>query len=206
MKDPFFRLTSVLSRLRRDQRDSLADLPDRISAVLEIYTRLETNDAKRQDMYNLINGSLSLAEAMATDTYPAPTGVRWATHLINVLCRVIDHLENRPSVQRFGLLCVDTGELHSETYSSPHDAGEALQTLRRFGATRQFEVVPVSVTSGHVVQPPPAPDLLSPETSQMDPSHDLSMDPGENSEVASDGGAPAFDPEVPPIPQGVKPV
>lgn len=153
MKDRFLNLTSVLSRLRRDQKDSLENLPDRIAAILELYSRPGLNEAKQSDIFNLINGALSLAEALATDTYPGPVGVRWATYNIQILTRVINHLEDRPSISRFGLLCIETGELHSEVYGTPEEALASLNALRRFGVTRTFEIVPVTLTSGHVVQP-----------------------------------------------------
>lgn len=203
MKPSFDRLTSLLSRLRPDQQSEFSDLPNRIALVIETYENLNLNDAKRQDIFNLINGSLSLAEAMATDTYPAPTGVRWATHLIGTLCRVIQHLEDRPTVERFGLLCLETRDLHSETYATPLSASEAISAFRRYGATRTFEIVPVTVTSGHVVQPPPAPDLSSP--ADAIPSAEIPMVPETrlSSESPTLPESAVDEPII--IPRGVKP-
>lgn len=207
MKDKFLNLTAVLSRIKRDQKDSLSGLPDRIAAVIEAYDRIDVNEQKRQDIYQLITGSLALAEALAGDTYPAPVGVRWSTHLISILTRIINHLEDRPAVARLGLLCAETGELHSETYTTPHEANEALSALRRFGATRAFEVVPVTITSGHVVQPPAASaHSAEPQAPQVGPVEGIP--PGaEPPEAVEDLGLPADNDIDSPIviPRGVKP-
>lgn len=205
MRDKFLNLTAVLSRIKRDQKDSLAGLPDRIAAVVEAYDRIDVNEQKRQDIYQLITGSLTLAEALAGDTYPAPVGVRWSTHLISILTRIINHLEDRPAVARLGLLCAETGELHSETYTTPHEANEALSALRRFGATRAFEVVPVTITSGHVVQPLSVP-AHRPEAPEVDSAEGIPPN-AFPPETVEDDGVPAdndLDFTIV-IPRGVKP-
>lgn len=200
MKDTLLNLTSVLSRLRPVQREPLADLPDRISTVLELYSRPGLNEAKQADIFNLINGALSLAEALATDTYPGPVGVRWATYNIQILTRIINHLEDRPAVARLGLLCVETGELHSEVYSTPVEANESLAALRRFGVTRTFEIVPVTITSGHVVQPAggsPLPEMAAGHPDPVPPP--LPETPDESHSSADDLESPII------IPKGIAP-
>lgn len=206
MKDKFLNLMSTLSRLRRDQKDSLEALPDRIAAVIEMYDRVDVNEQKRQDIYNLISGSLTLAETLAGDTYPAPVGIRWSTHLITILTRIINHLEDRPAIARLGLLCTETGELHSETYTTPFEANEALSALRRFGATRTFEVVPVTVTSGHVVQPPASPAPVGPEAPEVGTVEGIPPDQVPPEAMADDGPPADLDLDSPIIiPKGVKP-
>lgn len=200
MKDKLLNLTSVLSRLRRDQKDSLDGLPDRVALVLELYSRPGLNEAKQADIFNLINGALSLAEALATDTYPGPVGVRWATYNIQILTRIINHLEDRPAVARLGLLCVETGELHSEVYSTPVEASESLAALRRFGITKTFEIVPVTITSGHVVQPVGASGPNLPEVAAGHPDPVPPLPPETPSEGVED---PLESPII--IPKGIAP-
>lgn len=200
MRDSLLNLTGILSRIKKETREPLADLPDRIATVLELYNRPGLNEAKTADIYALINGSLHLAEALATDTYPGPVGIKWATYNIQILTRLINHLEDRPSVSRLGLLCVETGELHSEIYASTSEANEAVNALRRFGATRTFEVVPVTLTSGHVVQPP-----ANGGQAEMAPVEPPPLPPSPEEETDEVRPAPADFDEPIIIPRGVKP-
>lgn len=184
MKEPLLKLSRALSRFSETERAPLSDLPDRITHVLELYDSPEINPAYKADIFNIINGSLILAEHLADAAYPASVGVRWCTYLTETLCRIISHLENRPAVARLGILWLPERILDATTYPTVVEANAELERLRRLGVTRECLIVPVTITSGHVAQPPPAPSL------DLDPPLPE---------------APA-DADLPPIPEGVKPV
>lgn len=176
------RQAKTISRLRTAltssrSAESLRDLPDRLATIIQHFDHLTVHPDFRQDIFNVLDASTSMAEALMDETYPAEHAVAQVTGIMQTLPRLLDHLMKRPTMMGFSILNPSNGSIYPQVHSTEIEANASLEHLQKMGAARGCIVVPVRVNSMHAIQPldrrlPPPP-------------------------------VPAFDPER--IPAGIKP-
>ena len=164
MKEPFARLRSLFSS---DERlAALEAVPGRLEAVVSRFE--ETNPRFRDDVFAIIETSLTLAEMLSDETYNAKTGVSRAVELQATIGRIILHLEDRATLTGYGVLVPSTRSLHQGFFATPNEANRALDGLHRLGLEGGAEVVPVIVVAGTAVRPRALPAQIAQSVTEVE--------------------------------------
>ena len=170
MKLPFTR--SSHSRLRdvlnySKAGEVLHSVPDRLADIIERYDATASDPHFRHDIYNILSGSIDIAEALVDETFSVEHALEQVARQLEVLSRITRYLNTRPQRLGFSILIPKTHQLIGQ-YSTEAEAKSALANMIAFGAnTKNAIVVPVKIVSQHAVQPqephPPATQEAAPE-------------------------------------------
>lgn len=150
-KRHFTNLRDVLASTRHSEY--LSTIPDRLEAIFRLYDELNLSPDARQDIYQLLNSTCSLAEALTDSTFPADRASHEVSLILQVLARVNSHLASRPALTGFIVLHPDTGAIMSQFFHSDTEAHLHRNRMLTMGMTPRCQVVAARLISEHVVQP-----------------------------------------------------
>lgn len=164
-KNLFDKLSEVIHLSRNTE--SLDDLPDRLERIVQAYSSQAIHPQFRTDIFEILNASAHVAEALGNHTYNAQDAVRKCTSMLSILARLIAHLEcERPAVLGFGIMMQPGKELYPGTWSTEDEAAKVIGYLQKDRSAIHYEVVPIRIISDFTSQP------MLPQ-----PTHDPELDP-----------------------------
>lgn len=169
----------------------LDDLPDRFTNVIDLYNQGNIDPRFRNDIHQILSGSVNVALAMVTPTFPVELAITTISEQLAILSRILCYLQTRSSSTGFSIFLPEDGQLVG-AYTTEAEANQHLQIMRNLGLAHHAEVVPVSVVSSVAIRPRvPRLEALVNEGSQL----------GLKAEV----NEPHLDDDVITIPSGIKP-
>ena len=155
----------AVSQLRRfldsvTQKGQLTDTAPRITQLVDLYNSNTAIDpAFKQDVFNIINASIELAEGMLDNTFPVE-GLM--THYGNILVsgrNILEYVDrSRPVRVGFSIIHTGTGAISPGVFTTQTEADMYLQSLATMSYDAKaiyatYRVVPVRVTSQFALQP-----------------------------------------------------
>lgn len=163
-KQAISRLRTAIALSRSSE--SLRDLPDRLANIITYYETASVNPEYRADVFAILNFAVVAAESMMDETYDAQDALTQVAAVMQVLPRVIIHLNDRPTSKGHSILNPTNNTIYPQVHSTEGEALQNLESLQAMGAAKHCLVVPVKVISQHAVQPRgrlPAPPSFDPE-------------------------------------------
>lgn len=130
----------------------LHHIPERLASIIERYDNIAIDPNFRQDIYNVLSSSIDLAETLVDPTFPAEQASQQISQQMQILSRFLLHLNQRPNRVGYSILIPKTQTLIGQ-YGTVEEAESQLANLSALGAIQHSMVVPVKITSQHVVQP-----------------------------------------------------
>lgn len=180
-------LRSVIAASRASEH--LSDLPDRLAQVIERFEALDVDPRFRDDVYQVLNGSIDIALSMVDLTFPIEHVGSVIAEQLQILSRVMVHLQTSPTSKGYAILLPDRGQLVGH-FSTESEAQEQLTRYRALGISPNCLIVPTMVRSLHAVQPKalPAPTVAPIEEPPptFDPTDTIVFDPAPRSEGSLD--------------------
>lgn len=159
MRNPFrdnaaARGTSVLREIISMSKtgEVLHHVPERLASIIDRYDHLNVDPHFRHDIYNILSSSIDIAEALVDPTFPIEHATEQVARQMEVLTRVLRHLNKRPSRTGYSILAPQNKVLYGQ-FSTVEEAESQLAGMQAIGGPSYALVVPIKITSQHVVQP-----------------------------------------------------
>jgi hypothetical protein len=144
-----------------------------MAGLITAFENIGVHPDYRADVFNILNTATNLGAALLDQTYPVEEAMKEVTNLMAILPRMIHHLNNRPTTSGFAIMLPATQDIFPQIYSTETEATEQLRRLQSLGAGKAALVVPVQITSSHVVRPvqqiAPPPPLAAPFSPMLPP-------------------------------------
>ena len=147
-----------LSKLRiaissASQSSAIRDLPDAFAELINAFDNINVHPAYREDIYKILQTAVNLGNSIIDQTYPARAAIAEVTSLMGLLPRLIHHLTERPTTQGFAIMVPYSKQIYPQVFTTEAEANAQLASLQGLGAVKAATVVPVQITSDHVVRP-----------------------------------------------------
>lgn len=132
-------------------------VPERLAAIIDKYDTIDIDPHFRNDIYNILQGSIELSEAMVDPTFPVEDASEQIAKQMEILARILRYLNQRPSRVGYSIL-IPHNQMLIGQFGTQEAAEHHLEDLRNLGTAISSNaiVVPVKIMSQHAVQPRPA--------------------------------------------------
>lgn len=146
--------------------DGLRRMPERLAEVLRAFDNRQLDPNFRRNIYEVLNGSVEIAQALASPTFPIDPVITRISQQLYILSTILNYLNTTPENTGYALFSPSKGKLTGH-YTTELEAKQVLAGYRAMGMSSDCEVVPTRIKALYQSQPYASPLL---ERVQFGPS------------------------------------
>lgn len=149
-REPTSALRALLNATARSE--NILSIPDRLAAVIQAYDQIDVDPQYREDIFNVLQSSILLAETLVDNSFSSETACEQIADQIEILSRALRYIQRRPVNRGFSILLPRSRTLVGQ-FSTEAEANSHIKILQALGAAVDAKVVPVTIRCEEAIQP-----------------------------------------------------